>query len=273
MIREVLSYLPSHVNSWLDERQIRVGEDFHQVLQTAILDETDFVIIFLDRNATASEWVQRELSWALERERELSRVFILPVLLEDVWNEVQPEEFRKRKYLKCFEQTERNVRNLAEELKDELFAWLSTNLSREKGLEEWKKRKMDLLRVALLHNPDWKFRTPKVIADESGLTEEQARKLLDEMGTEIIWGWNDNWGDIVGLRSGDEIRRREAKDIILNRLNDLKWNQISFHRLREKTNRHEWDDNFLRTVVDSFSDIFGHRQFHPNYAPGLYIKT
>ncbi|MDQ3818643.1 MAG: toll/interleukin-1 receptor domain-containing protein [Acidobacteriota bacterium] len=275
LVREVLSYLPSHVSPWLDEREIRVGEDFHEVLERAINDETDFVVVFLDRNSIASEWVQRELTWSMERERQLGRVFILPVLLEDVWSQVEPREFQKRKYLRCFDQSKRDVENLATELKDELFAWLSINMAeeRQKRVAQWKERKKDLLRMALRHpNPAWRFRTPKVIADESKLTEDQARILLDEMGAEVIWDTNPEWGDIVALRIEPGEQRAEAKHIILRRLGDQKWDRISFDRLRHQTGRHDWDDNFLRSVVDNYGDVFGHTQFHPNYLPGLYVK-
>lgn len=286
LVRDVLTYLPNHVRPWLDERELRVGEDLHKVLETAINDKTDFVIVFLDRNAISSEWVQHELAWSMEREKQLGRVFILPVLLEDVWSEVQPQEFQRRKYLKCLDQSKRNVENLAAELKDELFAWLSTNMEVERQRqielqaeekrverEKWKQRKKDLLRMALRHpNPAWRFRTPKVIADESKLTEEQARDLLDEMGVELVWDKNPEWGDIVALRISEEERRAEAKDIILRRLSDHGWDRTSFERLRHDTGRPDWDDNFLRTVVDNYHDVFRHMQFHPNYLPGLCLR-
>jgi len=40
----------------------------------------DFVIIFLGREAMTSEWVRRECEWALERKKQIGRVFFLPVL-------------------------------------------------------------------------------------------------------------------------------------------------------------------------------------------------
>jgi len=64
----------------------------------------------------------------------------------------------------------------------------------------------------------------------------------------------------------------EAKHIILNHLRDRGWDQASFHNLRSMTGNHHWDDTFFRTVVDAFSDVFGHRNFHPNFLPGLYVK-
>jgi len=64
----------------------------------------------------------------------------------------------------------------------------------------------------------------------------------------------------------------EAKEIIQRHLRDKGWDQISFHNLRAQTGRHEWDDNLFRTVVDAYRDVFGHRTFQPNFAPGLYIK-
>jgi hypothetical protein len=49
-------------------------------IRNVIQDEADFMILFLGREAMKSEWVRREFECALEREKQIGRVFVLPVL-------------------------------------------------------------------------------------------------------------------------------------------------------------------------------------------------
>lgn len=128
LVREIRSYLPSYVKTWLDENDLLVGMDLKISIRNAIQVEADYVVIFLGREAVRSEWVKNELNWAIERENSIGRTFVLPVLLEDIWDEVEPENFRSRLYLKCFDQSEASVKAFAERLKDQLFAWLCEHL-------------------------------------------------------------------------------------------------------------------------------------------------
>jgi hypothetical protein len=64
------------------DRRVRAPEstDINVSIIIAIQEEADFVIFFLGREAMKSEWVRREFEWALEREKQSGRVFVLPVL-------------------------------------------------------------------------------------------------------------------------------------------------------------------------------------------------
>jgi hypothetical protein len=126
LVQAICSYLPKHIQGWIDEKNIRIGESIGESIHTAIRNDTDFVVIFIGKDSAKSDWVKRELQWALERESELHRTFILPILLdEDAWDIIEPKEFRKRKYLKIRDFDPRGLKNAAEELSDELFAWSS----------------------------------------------------------------------------------------------------------------------------------------------------
>lgn len=137
LVREIRSHLPKHVNTWLDENELLIGADLKVSIRNAIQEEADFIVIFLSREAIQSEWVKQELHWALEREKNIGRTFVLPILLEDVWNHVEPKEFQDRLYLKCFDQSEIAVKAIADKLSEHIFAWLSQHLdeSRRKELE------------------------------------------------------------------------------------------------------------------------------------------
>jgi len=144
LVREVRSYLPGHVSTWIDENELLIGEDLKTSIRDAIQEEADFVIIFFGQEAMKSEWIRRELAWALDREKQIGRVFILPILLDDIWSKIEPTEFRDRVYLTCFDQGQASVKALAEKLSDHLFTWLSRHLesSRARELEEQRKQEV-----------------------------------------------------------------------------------------------------------------------------------
>jgi hypothetical protein len=76
--------LPRHVDRWLDQHELSAGERFGQHIEMGIRRHCDFLVVFVDEAALASTWVQREVAIGLERQRDLQRTFVLPVLLGDV---------------------------------------------------------------------------------------------------------------------------------------------------------------------------------------------
>jgi hypothetical protein len=73
----------SDVRVWLDEAEIKVGDSLTDKVGKAV-DEARFFGVVLSRHSIASEWVQRELQTALQRELTARQVVILPILLERV---------------------------------------------------------------------------------------------------------------------------------------------------------------------------------------------
>jgi hypothetical protein len=83
-VRMLASHLRnSGVKVWLDEAEIRVGESLIGRIGTA-LDSVDFVAVVLSANSIKSEWVERELHVALNREFRERKVVVLPILLHKV---------------------------------------------------------------------------------------------------------------------------------------------------------------------------------------------
>src|SRR5262249_41012928 len=121
--------LPEHIKLWIDEKDLLVGDSIESSLQEAIEVHSDFVIMFLDNYALKSNWVQKELNWALSHEKEIGRTFVLPVMLEKDLELELPPEIQKRKYLFCPDFSENSVRNLSGNIISELFAWLSRDLN------------------------------------------------------------------------------------------------------------------------------------------------
>lgn len=80
LVREVRARLPSFVDNWLDEDSLCWGESLSGSISTAIISATDFVVLFLDGQAP-TDWVTQEIEWALQREAQLDRPFLLPILV------------------------------------------------------------------------------------------------------------------------------------------------------------------------------------------------
>lgn len=137
LLRELRAKLPEHINAWIDEDRLLVGDDLPKSLELAISKDSDFVVLFIDERATQSAWVKREIEWALAVERSLGRTFVLPVVLDrNSWEQFEPADLRKRKCLSCYDFSEQGVNSLAQGLSGQLFAWLSRDVERAKIIAE-----------------------------------------------------------------------------------------------------------------------------------------
>jgi DeoR/GlpR family transcriptional regulator of sugar metabolism len=124
-VRELRRRLPDIVDLWIDEREILIGDTIDSRLDDAIHRSCDLLLLVIDTTAAKSAWVKKEIQWALERERELSRPFLLPIVLErDAWEGLLDESLRSRKYLTCLDFSENALSAFASSLVSELFAWL-----------------------------------------------------------------------------------------------------------------------------------------------------
>jgi type I restriction enzyme M protein len=83
-VRKLAKKLENYgVRVWVDEAEIKIGESLTQKIGQAI-EETDYVAVVLSSNSIRSEWVQKELQIAINKEIEKRRVVVLPLLLEPV---------------------------------------------------------------------------------------------------------------------------------------------------------------------------------------------
>jgi prolyl-tRNA editing enzyme YbaK/EbsC (Cys-tRNA(Pro) deacylase) len=81
LVKEISKYLPKWINIWVDEYELNYGENLPTSLQNAIEDSVDYVIVLLSKEALSSEWVKKEIEWALSYEEQINRTFIVPMLL------------------------------------------------------------------------------------------------------------------------------------------------------------------------------------------------
>jgi TIR domain-containing protein len=121
LVREFRAELPRYLDTWLDEDSLLWGDSFPAELRSSIQSGVDFLIIFLDNDALSSEWVKQELKWAIEREKELNRTFVLPILLEEVAPEKLPPGFSERLSLRLSDFEHDSVVSLAKRATLQLF--------------------------------------------------------------------------------------------------------------------------------------------------------
>jgi hypothetical protein len=123
LVRRLTQALPSHVSVWLDRDAMAPGQRFAPRIESAIRNDCDFVLVFIDEHALDSDWVKRETALALQRQQALQRAYVLPVLLQDVGARmkvlgIDPEEML---YLEATDHSDEGIAAAAHTLADELF--------------------------------------------------------------------------------------------------------------------------------------------------------
>jgi hypothetical protein len=123
LVRRLTEPLPAHVSIWLDRDAMAPGQRFAPRIEAAIRSDCDFVLVFIDEHALASEWVKRETALALQRQQALQRAYVLPVLLQDVGARmkvlgIDPGEML---YLEACDHSDEGIAAAARSLADELF--------------------------------------------------------------------------------------------------------------------------------------------------------
>lgn len=73
--------LPPFIDAWVDIHELAGGQELDPTIQLAI-EESHVFITLLSQHSIEKAWVEKELEWALQREQEKDRVFVLPVLID-----------------------------------------------------------------------------------------------------------------------------------------------------------------------------------------------
>ena len=133
IVKTIMKYLPANLMTWLDENNLLWGDQLAPAFETAIKTEADYVILFVNEIAARSEWVHKEVRWALEREKELKRSFLLPVFLHNEGNSPMDSyfpELANRKYIHVMDYTEFGLKTVADSITASLFALICEDLAR-----------------------------------------------------------------------------------------------------------------------------------------------
>lgn len=83
-VRTLADHLRGYgIKVWIDEAEINIGDSLTEKIGRAI-EGTDYMGAVLSHNSINSEWVQRELQIALQKEIKGKKVVVLPILIETV---------------------------------------------------------------------------------------------------------------------------------------------------------------------------------------------
>ena len=121
LVNDFKELLPPFLSTWLDDESLSWGDQFATELRSTIQSGVDFLLIFLDNESLNSAWVRQELDWAIQRERELKRTFVLPVLLPQVLSEKLPPELSERLFLRLSDYSRASIEALAKRATEKLF--------------------------------------------------------------------------------------------------------------------------------------------------------
>lgn len=135
IVRRIVERLPKHVDCWLDQDELSPGYQFGRHIESAIAEECDFLIVFIDGPAFESEWVRHETAAGLRREADLGRPFVVPVLLADVQARIgEIGALEDRLYLAGWDTSDAGVADTADRLAAQLFALASRMIESQRGM-------------------------------------------------------------------------------------------------------------------------------------------
>ena len=192
LVRALARAMPAHVECWVDEGQLSLGYTLHEVIRRVIDHESHYFVVFLSAAARDSAWVRQELDWALGREAEARRDFILPLLLQEALPlDTAPRAMQalpQRLYLPCFDASASGRRKVGAALVAQLFARASRDLPlpavpREKFVAD--------LQADLATYKDLAFELQATLADALPVLATQEAAHLQFAGA--VQRYNDFW--------------------------------------------------------------------------------
>jgi hypothetical protein len=134
-VKELRKYLPHHLNLWIDEREILLGASLNNTINESIDSSCDYFVLIIDHLAVKSEWVKIEIEIALNKEKKLGRVFLLPIVLDkDAWETWDFPDIKNRKYLSCLDFTDIAIESIAKNLSSEILGWLCKEFEKKKDI-------------------------------------------------------------------------------------------------------------------------------------------
>jgi len=124
-----LARLPSYVHVWVDEHELRRGQELDPTIMAAIEDCHVFLAM-VSKAAVASAYVNVELQSALDREKKKDRDFVLPIILEPGLDlpKCSSAVFRRlgtRLHIDATNDSKAGTVAARERISDTLFHWLS----------------------------------------------------------------------------------------------------------------------------------------------------
>lgn len=129
LLRELRQHLNPALELWIDEKELNWGDNPETEIRKAIT-QSNFFVIFLSAEAMQSEWVIKELHWALDRERHDEAKYVLPILLPYPKKGNLPNQLEKRLFIELPDLERNSVADLAKKINERIFRIL---IDREKS--------------------------------------------------------------------------------------------------------------------------------------------
>lgn len=100
IVRGLEKYISKEmVDTWIDHQAISGGSDLNRVIKQGI-DRADIYFLFISQHSLNSDWVEKEIKWAMKKEEQLKYEFIVPVLLEqEAWNGWKQKKLKTRSFI------------------------------------------------------------------------------------------------------------------------------------------------------------------------------
>jgi hypothetical protein len=102
------------IETWRDEKNIVAGSPILDSVRDGIAQETDLTVLFMSERSLQSKWVETEIRMAYQREIELGKTVLIPVLLD---NCAIPKELNVKKYVDARTGLKRPVDEIASAIK------------------------------------------------------------------------------------------------------------------------------------------------------------
>jgi TIR domain len=143
-----LAQVPDFIDAWVDVRELLGGERLDPTIITAIEDSHVFIVL-ISRISLAKAWVAQEVNWAMEREAQKDRVFVLPVVIEagiDLAASAPPfQQFAQRLFIDASDRSEAGIAKARSLIAGTLFHWASDWLDRMEPRGDSNRRFADTL--------------------------------------------------------------------------------------------------------------------------------
>ncbi len=129
LVREIRRHFPEHIDTWIDEKQLLIGDDLEASFERQINENSDFVLLFLDDDAARSSWVKKEIFWALSAESNKKRTILLVVLIDPgALETLAINNLKNRRYIRIPDFSERSIEMVANNIVSDLFGMLCRDL-------------------------------------------------------------------------------------------------------------------------------------------------
>ena len=100
IVRRLEKYISKEIiETWIDHKAIGGGSDLSRAIKNGI-SKSDIYFVFISQNSLNSNWVDKEIAWAMKREEKLKYEFIVPVILEkEALKRWKNKKLKDRKYI------------------------------------------------------------------------------------------------------------------------------------------------------------------------------